>query len=184
MAAYRGKRVLVTGADGFIGSHLVEALVGEGAEVTALALYNAFGTAGWLDGLVRWARADRPSVGLVGPVTNYAGGRQQVEPGYAELEGLDHFAAARREALGERAAEADRLTGFCLLVRRVVFEAIGGLDERFGLGFGYLDDYRKAVEAVTPADVQAAARKYLNPAKVVLVAAGPIDQKGKPVAGE
>jgi zinc protease len=56
--------------------------------------------------------------------------------------------------------------------------------ERFGLGFNYLDDYRKAVAAVTPADVQAVARKYLDPAKVVLIAAGPIDQKGKPLAGE
>ncbi|MGE5145822.1 MAG: SDR family NAD(P)-dependent oxidoreductase [Candidatus Eiseniibacteriota bacterium] len=49
--SYRGKRILVTGADGFIGSHLVEALVAEGAEVTALALYNAFGGNGWLDTL-------------------------------------------------------------------------------------------------------------------------------------
>ena len=46
---YDRRRVLVTGADGFIGSHLVEALAGAGAQVTALALYNAFGTAGWLD---------------------------------------------------------------------------------------------------------------------------------------
>jgi NAD dependent epimerase/dehydratase len=48
LAAYRGRRVLVTGADGFIGSHLAEA---QGAEVTALALYNAFGSQGWLDTL-------------------------------------------------------------------------------------------------------------------------------------
>lgn len=46
---YKGKNVLVTGADGFIGSHLAEALVGAGAHVTALAQYNAFGTNGWLD---------------------------------------------------------------------------------------------------------------------------------------
>lgn len=48
---YRGSRVLVTGADGFIGSHLVERLVGAGAEVTALALYNSFDSYGWLDDL-------------------------------------------------------------------------------------------------------------------------------------
>ena len=42
---------MVTGADGFIGSHVVESLVREGADVTALALYNAFDTHGWLDQL-------------------------------------------------------------------------------------------------------------------------------------
>ncbi len=53
--------------------------------------------------------------------------------------------------------------------------------ERFHLGFNYLDDYRKAVSAVTPADVQAVARKYLDPARMFLVAAGALDQKGKPL---
>ena len=48
---YRGRKVLVTGADGFIGSHLVEALVADGARVTALSLYNSFDSFGWLDDL-------------------------------------------------------------------------------------------------------------------------------------
>jgi len=48
---YRGRRILVTGADGFIGSHLVEALVADGAQVTALSLYNSFDSFGWLDDL-------------------------------------------------------------------------------------------------------------------------------------
>lgn len=48
---YEGKKVLVTGADGFIGSHLTEALVRNGADVTALALYNSFDSHGWLDDL-------------------------------------------------------------------------------------------------------------------------------------
>ena len=43
------KKVLVTGADGFIGSHLVEALVKKNASVTALSLYNSFNYRGWLE---------------------------------------------------------------------------------------------------------------------------------------
>jgi dTDP-glucose 4,6-dehydratase len=44
-------KVLVTGSDGFIGSHLVEELVMNGLEVKALSLYNSFHTRGWLDTL-------------------------------------------------------------------------------------------------------------------------------------
>ena len=46
-----GKKVLVTGADGFIGSHLTELLVEKGLEVRAFSFYNSFNTWGWLDEL-------------------------------------------------------------------------------------------------------------------------------------
>lgn len=51
MAKKSGKQIIVTGADGFIGSHLCEALVADGYRVRALVWYNAFGRAGWLDSL-------------------------------------------------------------------------------------------------------------------------------------
>lgn len=42
-------KTLITGADGFIGSHLTEALVRQGYDVRAFVLYNSFGSWGWLD---------------------------------------------------------------------------------------------------------------------------------------
>ncbi|MBA3344301.1 MAG: GDP-mannose 4,6-dehydratase [Gemmatimonadales bacterium] len=50
-AGWRGRKVLVTGADGFIGSHLTEALLAAGAEVRAFCFYNSQGSLGWLDQL-------------------------------------------------------------------------------------------------------------------------------------
>lgn len=47
----RGKKVVITGADGFIGSHLTEALVEHGCDVTAFCYYNSFDSRGWLDTL-------------------------------------------------------------------------------------------------------------------------------------
>jgi NAD dependent epimerase/dehydratase len=46
---FKNKKILVTGADGFIGSHLTEYLVRQGADVRAFVYYNSFNSWGWLD---------------------------------------------------------------------------------------------------------------------------------------
>src|SRR3954454_20009797 len=77
VGSYLGAKILVTGADGFIGSHLTEALVAAGAEVTALAQYNSFDSYGWLDDLpeqtrrkVKLVRGDIRDAALVNRVVH------------------------------------------------------------------------------------------------------------------
>ena len=53
--------------------------------------------------------------------------------------------------------------------------------DRHKLGGDYLNDYRKAIESVTPEDVRAVAKKYLNPEKLTLIAVGAVDAEGKPL---
>src|SRR5262249_4939534 len=95
---------------------------------------------GWLDGLIGCAFRYGPSVGLVGAVTNYSRPPQQIATNYTSLDGLAAFAAQRRQECAGQALEVERLTGFCLLARRELLDAVGGFDEGFGLGFFDDDD--------------------------------------------
>lgn len=89
-------------------------------------------TTGWLRRLLA-ALNSAPDVGLVGPRSNRVNGRQRVEASY-DLKGLDGFAWDFAKAFDRQTEETETLSGFCLAIRRSVFEAVGVLDEAFGLG--------------------------------------------------
>lgn len=55
---WKNRKVLITGADGFIGSHLVEYLQNKGAVIRALVLYNSFNSCGWLDTIADHSNID------------------------------------------------------------------------------------------------------------------------------
>jgi GT2 family glycosyltransferase len=81
------------------------------------------------------------AIGLVGPMSNYATPPQLVENvPYHDLRAMHDFARRWRDEHRGKWFAVRKLSGFCLLMKRAVYEKIGGLDERFGIGFFDDDD--------------------------------------------
>ena len=86
-------------------------------------------------------RAIEPVIGLVGPMSNYAAPPQLIPTvPYRNFDEMHAFARRWRDEHRGQWLTAPKLSGFCLLIKRAVYDAIGGLDERFGLGFFDDDD--------------------------------------------
>jgi GT2 family glycosyltransferase len=96
----------------------------------------------WLERMLRHFAADGTAdrvAGMVGPRSNYVKPRQYAQPGYKDLTGYAQFAEDfYRRNQGKR-TEVPSLVGFCLAVRRKVFDQIGLLEESYSIG-GYEDD--------------------------------------------
>ncbi|MHB1560028.1 MAG: glycosyltransferase [Isosphaeraceae bacterium] len=97
-------------------------------------------TTGWLRRMLCALHHDE-RIGLVGPCSNFVGSEQQIEVDYETPASLDGFAWEWGKAHDRERAATHRLIGFCLLIRRAVADAIGLLDERFGIGCFEDDDY-------------------------------------------
>ncbi len=124
-------------------------------EYLVLLNNDAVVTDGWLEQLIGLAKmpidggataASRDSqpdlgIGLVGPMSNYATPPQLVDDvPYRDLDEMHAFARRWRDEHRGQWLTAPKLSGFCVLMKRAVYEAIGGLDERFGLGLFDDDD--------------------------------------------
>jgi GT2 family glycosyltransferase/tetratricopeptide (TPR) repeat protein len=98
-------------------------------------------TPGWLRNMLKVLR-DHPQTGVVGPRSNRVLGRQQVDAvGYKSLDELPAFAVGWSEKHAGESRVANRVVGCCLLARREVMDAVGGLDEQFGSGNFEDDDF-------------------------------------------
>ncbi|XEC93659.1 glycosyltransferase [Paenibacillus tarimensis] len=90
-------------------------------------------TENWLGNMLR-VLGSSDEIGLVGPVTNFCSGPQQIPVTYSDLADLDNFAKENFLHHAACTIRTSRLVGFCLLVKKQVLDDIGLFDERYGIG--------------------------------------------------
>jgi len=113
-------------------------------EVLVLLNSDTIVAPGWLAGLEAHLRA---GADLVGPVTNRIGNEAEVPVSYETYGDFLREAAARAAKRQGEAIEIPTLTMFCLAMGRRAWEAIGALDESFGVGTLEDDDYSQRARA-------------------------------------
>ncbi len=96
-------------------------------------------TPGWLQGLLTCLQRD-PSTGMVGPMTNDIGNEARLEVDYRDPAESRLFAARRLARTRGQSFEIRMLALYCAMLPRALYEQVGGMDERYGIGMFEDDD--------------------------------------------
>ena len=100
-------------------------------------------TPGWLGRMIACAEKNL-KIGIVGPRSNYVSGPQLVEKVNYDIKtqkGLTEFSKQFAKQHAQQDQQILRVVGFCMLIKRAVIEAIGGMDDRYGMGNFEDDDF-------------------------------------------
>jgi GT2 family glycosyltransferase len=103
---------------------------------------DTYVTSGWMGNMVQHFER-RPHLGLLNPVTNNIGNEARIDVAYADMEGMAREASRIGRVHRGDLFELDVCAFFCAMAPRRVWDDVGELDERFGMGFFEDDDYSR-----------------------------------------
>jgi len=130
---------------GFAAANNQGAAISDG-EYLVFLNNDTYVTPGWLNGLYKHI-INNPKIGLLGPVTNNTSNEARIEVPYANLRPSDlsvkevlKFSQLYTIENKGQIFDIRMLALFCVIIRKELFEQVGGLDERFGIGLFEDDD--------------------------------------------
>lgn len=144
VATRRGHRVVLNESNLGFAAACNQAFGETTADILCFLNNDTVVTRGWLSTLVQ-ALTESPEVGLVGPSSNGVANEARVEPGYDSLDDLHAWAAEFMAAHRGESFSIPMLALYCAALPRSVWHEVGGLDERFEVGFFEDDDFSRRI---------------------------------------